>query len=142
MLYFGACYLARLYVEDQGWESVRMLATTDGVACAVHGRAETVAALHRKFREGACSQCDMEVLLRQFEEDCANGGFQWLPLSEQVVDKVVKVYSALPATVHLRSSDALHLACAACANLKQIYSNDQRVLSSACHFGLAGMNVI
>jgi len=142
VIYFDTSYVARLYFEDPGWEKVRALAETDRLACCIHGRAETVAAFHRKFREGTVTSGDLVTLLRQFDRECELGAFRWLPLSEAVISRLTRVYASLPATVVLRGADALHLACACENGLKQVYSNDIRLLASAGHFGLAGVNVI
>ena len=142
MIYFDTSYVARLYFEDPGWEKVRTLSTTDKLACCIHGRAETVAAFHRKFREGAINSSDLSTLLRQFDRECELGAFRWLPLSEVIISRLTLVYASLPPAVVLRAADALHLACASENGLKQVYSNDVRLLASASHFGLAGMNVI
>jgi predicted nucleic acid-binding protein len=142
MIYLDTSYLARLYLADPGWEKVRALAGTDRVACALHGQAETTAAFHRKFREGALLQPAWAGLLKQFESDCAANAFEWLPLTPNVLRRVRKCYAKLPATVPLRAADALHLACAAEAGFKELYSNDTHLLGGAGFFGLKAINII
>lgn len=142
MLYFDTCYLVRLYTRDSGWEAVRALAETDRVACCLLGQAELVAALHRKFREGVIRQRELGTLLAEFAKDSEAGAFQWIPLAPTMIARLTARYAELPATVALRSADAIHLACAAEAKFTRIYSNDSRLLAAASHFGLAGENVI
>jgi predicted nucleic acid-binding protein len=142
VIYFDSAYVARLYLEDHGWEVVRELAARSPVACSIHGRSEVVAALHRKHREGAFLATEYRQVLEQFELDCRENAFRWLALSPQILERVTTVYRRLPSTVFLRSSDALHLACAAENKFHEIHSNDQRLLAAAPHFGVTGINVI
>jgi len=142
LIYFDTTYLVRLYFHDRGWDKVRTLAATNLIGSSAHGRAETVAALHRKLREGAISDAGFIMLMQQFEADCKADGFRWLPVSTAVIDRVVNAYSKLTSTIALRAADALHLACAAENGCREVYSNDIRLLAAATHFGLAGKDVI
>jgi predicted nucleic acid-binding protein len=142
VLYFDTSYLVRLYTKDAGWEKVRALAKTDSLACCIHGHAETVAAFHRKLREGAVIQKELRTLLAEFDKDSNAGAYRWLPLSPAVAARVASTFANLPSVVALRAADAIHLACAADAGFVKVYSNDTRLLTAASHFGLTGENLI
>jgi predicted nucleic acid-binding protein len=141
MIYFDSSYLVRLYFEDAGFQSVRELASTDLLVSAQHGRAEVIAAFHRKMREGIVTNSGYEFVLKQFSEDIRAGGFQWLPLSEAVLERLEAMFAALPPGLFLRAGDALHLSTAAEARLREVYSNDANLLAAAPHFGLRAIDV-
>jgi predicted nucleic acid-binding protein len=142
MIYFDTSYIVRLYTQEPGWEEVRSLAAEDHVACCLLGRAETVAAFHRKRREIALTAPEFTALLAQFDADCESNAFRWLPLSPAIVGRLTTVVKHLPSSAALRAADGLHLACAAENGHRAIYSNDRQLLAAAMHFGLQGLNVV
>lgn len=142
MNYLDVSYILRLYVEDPGWEKVRALAASAPVACSLHGHVEVVAALHRKLREGTLTRTSYAHVLDQFETDCDNNAYHWLPVSPAVIERVAKSYRTLPASIFLRASDALHLASASENRFREIYSNDQRLVGAAAQFALEGIDLL
>src|SRR2546422_2991052 len=130
MIYLDASYLVRLYYDDRGFEAVRHLATTDTIACAQHGEAEVVAAFHRKYREGNLTKNSYRALLRQFADDMSADAFRWLVLSPAILDRMRLSFDALPPTLFLRASDAIHLATASENGFPKIYSNDKNLFAA------------
>ena len=142
MIYFDTSYLVRLYYQDPGADRVRALAATDHIACAALGQAELMAAFHRKLREGAIRPAAYAALVGQVEAHIETGAFRWLGQGEGVLLRIRRVYRNLPTTVFLRGADAIHLATAAEAGFRMVYSNDAHFLAAAAHFGVEGKNVI
>lgn len=141
MIYFDTSYLVRLYLAESGCEAVRALAATEPVAASVIGRTETLAAFHRKRREGALTAAEYRIVREEFARDCAASAFRWLSVSNAVLDRTDRVFARLGADVYLRGADAIHLATAAESGLTEIYSNDRHLLAAARHFGLRGRSV-
>ena len=142
MIYFDTSYLVRLYFDDPGAERVRALAATDHVASAALGQAEMMAAFHRKLREGAIKPAAYAALTGQVETHIEAEAIHWLAQDGEVLSRIRQVYRKLPASVFLRGADAIHLATAAEAGFRAVYSNDVHLLAAARHFGIEGRNVI
>ena len=142
MIYLDSSYLVRLYYKDAGYQVVRDLAAKDAVACAQHGQAEVMAALHRKVREGSLRSNLYRIVLQEFAKEIRAGAFNWLPLSPAIFDRLHVVFAGLPPIIFLRAADAMHLSAAAENGLREIYSNDENLLAAAPHFGLRGVNVV
>lgn len=142
MIYFDTSYLVRLYYQDPGAGRVRSLAATDHIACAALGQAEMMAAFHRKLREGTIKPAAHAALADQVEAHLKAGAFLWLPQTDEILARVRQAYRKLPPTVFLRGADAIHLATAAEAGFRVVYSNDAHLLAAAMHFGIQGANVI
>jgi predicted nucleic acid-binding protein len=141
--YFDTAYLLKLYRPEPGSDAVRaQAATVDVLVCSLHGRAELIAAAHRKVREGTATPAHVDALLAQVAADRAAGALDWLPITEAHLDRVTAAFRHAPSTVYLRAADALHLASAAEAGFAEIYSNDRHLLAAAPLFGLRGIDVI
>lgn len=142
MVYFDTSYLARLYLQDTGYEAVRVLAAQRPVATSRHGRTEITAALHRAFREGRFDESVRTQVMLQADQDFDSGFLRIFELTETVYRRAEKIYSTAPPSAFLRAADALHLACAAEYGFNEIHSHDRHLLLAAPLFGLRGVNVI
>jgi predicted nucleic acid-binding protein len=141
--YFDTAYLLRCYVPEHGADTVRSLAhKTAQLVTSELARAEFAAAVHRKRREKLLSVRDAKVVLDQFDTDCTDRVWEFLPVGTPVLQRVQAAFSSLPLSTPLRSADAIHLASAFVLGLPQIFSNDRHLLGAAKHFSIAGLDVI
>jgi len=112
------------------------------VVCCLLGRLEVVAALKRRQRELKINESYLRATAKRLEKEERDGAIRWLPIDSLLVASACARLQKIPPAVFLRSADALHLACAADAGLKEIYSHDRHLLAAAPHFGLKGHDVI
>ncbi|HBL30827.1 MAG TPA: hypothetical protein DD490_28665 [Acidobacteria bacterium] len=137
MLYFDAAFIAKFYLQEPESEAVRALAENSaGVASMAIGRLETELVFSRKLREGALTAAAQTALIAQFQLDCEDGLWSWLPVTNELIAAAQETTRRLPSEAFVRSLDALHLACARRHGYERIYSNDRRLLDAAPHFGL------
>lgn len=142
MTYFDSCYLAKLYLMEPDSGRVRARAEdADKLVCCAIGRGEVVATFHRHFREKRLTQREFRLLAAQVEADLDAGVWTALPVTSALIEAQAHRMATLPATVFLRAADALHLACAAEAGLRELYSSDRQLVAAAPHFGLRAVTV-
>jgi len=135
--YFDSSYIAKFYLDEPESEAVRRLADSLGqVRCAVIGQAEVAAVFHRKFREVALDAGAFREVMAQFDDDCGQGLWTWLPLTPALAAMTAAVFARLPRSVFLRAADAVHLVCAQGHGLGEIYTNDRHMSAAARHFRL------
>jgi predicted nucleic acid-binding protein len=80
--------------------------------------------------------------MAQFDDDCGQGLWTWLPLTSALVQRAAVAFTHLPRPVFLRAADALHLTCAQEHGLRAIYTNDRHMSSAARHFRLKARTVV
>jgi len=140
--YFDSSYIAKFYLDEPESEAVRRLAESLGqVRCAVLGQIEVAAVFHRKLREGAFDAGAFREVMGQFDDDCGQGLWTWLPLTTALAARTVAAFARLPRPVFLRAADALHLICAQEHGLREIYTNDRRMSVAARRFRLKPITV-
>jgi predicted nucleic acid-binding protein len=144
MIYLDSSYLAKLYIHEHGSQEVErwLDSRPEQVVCCLHGRLEVFAALKRQQREQRLKESQMRAATRRLETEEKAGIFRWLPIDALLMSSACLRMQKLSPAIFLRAADALHLACAADAGLKEIYSHDRHLLAAAPHFGLRGLDVI
>ena len=143
MIYFDTAYILKCYINEDGSEEVRSFASQhDRIACCEFGKMELSAAFHRALREGFIDTPYFETIFAQFQQDEQDGVWTWLPLNREIMESVVSSFMSLPATVYLRTGDAIHLNCAAANNIVILYTNDTHMLKAADRFGINASDVI
>lgn len=137
ILCFDSCYVLKLLCNEPDSRAVVKLVGEDGVmACAAHGRAEIIVALHRKVRSGELSDADCREALDRLELDTSSGQLIWLPLREATYRILNMVYLKHSKDLSLRSADALHLACAIEHGFATVWTSDKQMHAGAKAFGL------
>lgn len=137
MGYLDSGYIVKFYVDEPDSPAVRRLAEALGeVRCAALGRAEVSTALHRKLREGIFGVATFREVVAQFENDCADGLWTWVPVTSGVLAATVAVVRDVPKSVFLRAADAIHLACARESGFTEVYTGDRHMRVAAEYFGV------
>ena len=143
MVYWDTSYIAKIYLREPGTEAVlEAFASKGGFVCGEHGRLELMATFKRHQREGTLTAPQLKMIWGKHEQDVAGELVRYLPLSSLLIRQACATLATLPPSLFLRAADALHLACAADAGLKAIYSHDRHLLAAAPFFKLKGADVI
>lgn len=143
MHYLDTSYLLKIYAQEPGSTEVAawMTGRSDFV-CSRHGRLEVISGLKRHQREQRIDARGFRQAMHQLAADESSGLIAWLPIDDKLLDQACASVAAFSPAVFLRAADALHLACAADAGLKEIYSHDRHLLAAAPHFDLRGIDII
>jgi predicted nucleic acid-binding protein len=77
-------------------------------------------------------------VLGSFLKHVEAGAWTVAPVSERVLHRVSRMLRLAPASLYLRSGDAVHLATALEIGELEVWSSDRHMLAAAPHFGLIG----
>lgn len=144
MIYLDSSYLVKLYLREHGSEAVEtwLSGQSKQVVCCLHGRLEMIAAFKRQQRESRLDENAVRSVVKRLEKEEKSGVIRWLPINPLLMESACAQMQKLAPSVFLRAADTLHLACAADAGLKEIYSHDRHLLNAAPHFSLKGIDII
>ncbi len=130
-LFLDSSALAKRYVEETGSQRLQeLLDAASSLGVAVIATTEVVSALCRRRREGSLTRAQYEQAKRALFEDIA--GASVVGLDEKVVARAIDLLERWP----LRSSDSLHVACAAEWSCDLFVTADERQSRAARKHGL------
>lgn len=141
-MYLDSAYIAKFYLSERDSVAVRqLLAASENRVSSVWAIAEVTCAFHRHVREGRLSPTEHAMLAARFLEHVDGDVWRLKPVTEGLLRRMTKLTQTLPASVHVRAGDALHLMTAMETGESEIWSNDKHLLAAAPHFGLIGRSV-
>ena len=137
MIFCDTSAVAKLYVPERESEALRMrLEAEDEVCLSELARTELLGVFHRRLREKKWTRMEFAAAVRQFSHDEIGGFWTWLPLDKEITGAAAQIYTTLPESVFLRSSDCLHLVTALHYHFVEICTYDSRQSAAAPVLGL------
>jgi len=136
-MYLDSAYIAKFYLNEPDAPRVRTaLAGASVLISSIWALAEVTCAFHRHLREGSINTSQYRALANAFLQHVDGGLWTLVPVTERLVRLMTALVNTLPAGVHLRSGDALHLATAMDLGEREIWTSDRHVIAGAPYFGL------
>ena len=139
-LYLDSAYIAKCYLNEPDAERVRALVREQtGLTSCAWCRAELATIFHRHVRDGGLTRKQARELHDLFLADVDDGVWTLLPVSSALLASVeARLRRLRRRDVFLRAGDAVHLAAAAEAGFREIWTNDRHMLAAARSFSLRG----
>jgi predicted nucleic acid-binding protein len=140
MIFCDTSAAVKIYAPERESRSVQLLFNAEDEICLSElTRIELMGVFHRRLREGPWNQSQFHAAVRQFSNDDLSGFWTWLPLDQSIIHAAAKIYTTLPSTVFLRSSDCIQLVTALHHNFAEIYTYDRHQSIAASSFGLSAV---
>lgn len=136
MNYIDTSALLKWYLPERGSDAFgAWIATQEDARISMLSRVEFRAALARKQRARELSSTDARRALDAFVADLDAGTFLVHMLNEEHWLEAEGLLQALP-NVHLRTADALHLACARLNQVQFFATADAKLAAAARMLGM------
>jgi uncharacterized protein len=130
-VFFDSSALAKRYVEEAGSDRVQdILSSASSLTISVICISEIISALCRRRRERKLSQQQYLAAKKALFADLED--MSVVNLTDRVITRAVDMLEKWP----LRSSDSLHIACAAEWSVELFVSADERQCAAAREYGL------
>jgi uncharacterized protein len=141
-VYLDTCYIAKFYRNEPDSARVRELVRkADVIHTSVWAMAEFHSALHRRSLESGTTPDDARELSLRFFEHTEDGLWNLIPVNEALLRRTSALIASAPASLFIRTADAVHLATAQEIGAREVWTSDRRVLNAASYFGLTGRSV-
>jgi len=138
-MYIDSAYIVKYYVHEPNSVAVReILRKAESRASSALAIAEVTCAFHRRWREGSLTGDLFREVLDSFLKHVEAGAWSMAPVDDRVLRRVSRMLRLAPASLYLRSGDAVHLATALEIGELEVWTSDRHMLAAAPHFGLIG----
>ena len=138
-MYIDSAYIVKYYVHEPNSPAVReMLRKAESRASSALAITEVTCAFHRRLREGNLTGDLFREVLDSFLKHVEAGAWSMAPIDDRVLRRVGRMLRLAPASLYLRSGDAVHLATALEIGELEVWTSDRHMLEAAPHFGLIG----
>ena len=138
-MYIDSAYIVKFYIHEADSSAVRKtVGAADSRISSALALPEVTCALHRRMREGKLAPDLFPATLTLFLKHVEAGDWSIIPVTSRVLRRVSQIIGAAPASLYLRSADAVHLATAVEIGELEIWTSDRHMLAAAPHFGLTG----
>ena len=138
-MYIDSAYIVKYYVNEPNSIAVReIVRRAESRTSSALAIAEVTCAFHRRLREGNLTRDLFREVLVSFLKLGEAGAWSMAPVSDLVLRRVSRMLGSAPASLYLRSGDAVHLATALEIGELEVWTSDRHMLAAAPHFGLIG----
>jgi len=138
-VYLDSAYIAKYYLNEPDSGQVRaVIRTATSLMSSAWALGEVTCAFHRYYREGGLTASQSIRLADDFLKHVDAGVWTLLPVTEGLLRRMSAIIRLAPATIYLRTGDAIHLITASEAGEREIWSSDRHLFAAAHHFGLIG----